>query len=160
MFIRKRKRVRTSLPLWDTSPVNQRRFTSLCPCERSSSHRGDRLKTHHAGHHSHEDARQEGGEQVPEELLHGSILLPENAPTKATYRKILRLASGIHSIADNKESPGTPAPFQQHSVLELVGDVQALMPVKMPERLRCGVYLVIMCDRRELRQFRDVFTHP
>ena len=32
--------------------------------------------------HGHEKARQKHGEHIPEEVLHGCILLSENAPTR------------------------------------------------------------------------------
>lgn len=32
--------------------------------------------------HSREKAGQESGQHIPEEVLHGSILLSENAPTR------------------------------------------------------------------------------
>lgn len=53
-----------------------------------------------------EKASQKSGQHIPEEVLHGSILLSEDAPTSYGYQKAARSAMRGRQATDQRKAPG------------------------------------------------------
>ena len=83
---KRRGRECESLPrMWDTSSEYQvLRFSA--PVREAVSPGQLRLMVHQVNRHSHKKACHKRGKHIPEELLHGYILLSENVPTSDNVR--------------------------------------------------------------------------
>lgn len=57
-------------------------------------------------HQGRKNGGHKRGQHVPEKVLHGSILLSEDAPTSYGYQKAARAAMRGGQAADQRKAPG------------------------------------------------------